>query len=213
MNIILKKDMKSFITVIIFGILMGSLCATLDLIPGENIWTFSSFSGSVGFWAITGMIVLMQSDNIKLAGINTFLYFTFMNTSFFFTYLLLPITSPRVTTFAQAASESLNWMIASLICGVCALIAYQAKKNNLKGIIALSLSLGVLSSEFVSLISSVFINHKFLFQTIVDFIGIILLYRLYKDKKDNKFLVLAIIVVAALLLIYQLIVNHNILYY
>lgn len=86
MNLVLKKDVKSFVIVIIFGILMGSLCAVLDLFPYDNIWTFSSFSGSLGFWAITGMIVLMQSDNYKLAGINTFLYFAFMN-AFFFLYI------------------------------------------------------------------------------------------------------------------------------
>lgn len=104
---ILKKDFSSFIKVIIFGIITGSLCAVLDLFPHDNIWTFSSFSGTLGFWAITGMIVLMQSDNWKLAGINTFLYFTFMNASFFFVYLLLPITFPRVSNLYEALSGAL----------------------------------------------------------------------------------------------------------
>ena len=130
MNLVLKKDVKSFVIVIIFGILMGSLCAVLDLFPYDNIWTFSSFSGSLGFWAITGMIVLMQSDNYKLAGINTFLYFAFMNAFFFFVYLLLPIAHPRITTFLDASISALYWTIPSFICGICAIITYQAKKNN-----------------------------------------------------------------------------------
>ena len=213
MNFVLKKDFSSFIKVILFGICMGALCALLDLYPYNNIWTFSSFSGSVGFWAITGMIVLMQSENWKLAGINTFLYFAFMNASFFFVYLLLPIANPRVTTFAQACTESLVWTIPSLICGVCAIIAYQAKKNNWFGIFTLSLPIGVLLSEFVSVLLAVFINHKYLFQTLVDLIGIILLFYLYKDKKNPIFLIITIIVGAGVLILFNLITHHSIIYY
>lgn len=66
---------------IVFGIVAGTLCAVLDLIPGDNIWTFSSFSGSLGFWAISGMIVVMIYDKAWEASVGTFLYFAFMNTS------------------------------------------------------------------------------------------------------------------------------------
>nr|MCR4581728.1 hypothetical protein [Bacilli bacterium] len=160
---IFKNNIKSFITVIIIGIVAGSLCALLDLFPPNNIWTFSSFSGSLGFWAISGMIILMQSENRKLAGINTFLYFAFMNASFFFVYLLLPIEFPRIHTLGQACIESLVWTIPSLICGVCAMIAYEAKKDNIKGIIALSLPIGLLLCEFIEALLSVIFNHKYLF--------------------------------------------------
>ena len=213
MRLVLKKDVKSFIIVILLGICMGSLCASMDLFPSDNIWTFASFSGSVGFWAITGMIVLMQSDNWKLAGINTFLYFAFMNASFFFVYLLLPIPYPRITSVSDACREALVWTIPSFICGICAIIAYQAKKNNRLGTIALSLPLGVLLYEFISVLLSVLINHKYLFQTIVDLIGIILLYILYRDKKRPLFVILTTAGVAGVLLAFNLIVNHNILYY
>ena len=208
-----KKDKISFIKVIIIGILAGSLCALLDLFPPNNIWTFSSFSGSLGFWAISGMIILMQSENRKLAGINTFLYFAFMNASFFFVYLLLPLEFPRIHTLGQACTESLIWMIPSLICGVCALIAYEAKKDNWRGIIALSLPIGLLLCEFIEALFSVIINHKYLFQTIVDLVGIIVLFILYKGKKNKLYLILSIILVAALLLGFIYLMNHNILYY
>ena len=143
MSFVLKKNIKSFIIVIIFGISMGSLCALLDLFPNNNIWTFSSFSGSLGFWAITAMIVLMQSNNWKLAAINTFLYFAFMNSSFFFVHLLLPFEFPRFTGLDNAIIQSLVWLIPSFICGILAILAYQAKKNNKWGVLALSLPLGL----------------------------------------------------------------------
>ena len=200
MNLVLKKDVKSFIIVIIFGILMGSLCAVMDLFPCDNIWTFSSFSGSLGFWAITGMIVLMQSDNWKLAGINTFLYFAFMNAFFFFVYLLLPIEYPRVTSFSQACTEALIWTIPSFLCGICATITYQAKKNNWLGIAILSLPIGLLIGEFISLALSVVINHKYLFQAMIDLIGIVLLFALYKDKKKSMYIVLTSILVGLIFL-------------
>jgi hypothetical protein len=213
MDFVLKKDIKSFLKVIVFGICMGSLCATLDLIPNNNIWTFSSFSGSLGFWAITGMIVLMQSNNWKLACINIFLYFGFMNTAFFFVHLLLPLEFPRFTGVDNAAIQSLVWLIPSFICGICAIVAYQAKKNNKWGIIVLSLPLGLLIYESVATFSSVIINHKFLFQTIVDISGFILLFLLYKDKKKNIYVLLTSLLFGTILLLIQYLLYGGILYY
>jgi hypothetical protein len=210
---IFKKNIKSFITVAIIGILAGSICATLDLIPGNNIWTFSSFSGSLGFWAISAMIILMQSDNWKLAGINTFIYFGLMNTSFFFVHLLLPLEFPRFTGVDNAAIQSLIWLIPSFICGICAIITYQAKKNNWLGIITLSLPLSVLLEEEISLIGSIIINHKYLFQSIIDLIGIIVIFVLYKDKKNPLFLILTTVLITAILLVFLYLKNGNILYY
>ena len=210
---VLKNDFISFVKVILFGIFAGSLCALLDLFPANSIWTFSSFSGSLGFWAITGMIVLMQSDNWKLAGINTFLYFGFMNSAFFFVYLLLPIEFPRFTGLGNAIIQSLAWLIPSFICGICAIVAYQAKKNNKWGVIALSLPLGLLLFEFISTFSSVIVNHKYLFQTIVDLIGFIILFILYKDKKKSIHVLLTSILVGLILLLIQFLLYGGILYY
>lgn len=213
MNLVLKKDIKSFIRVIIFGICMGSLCAFLDLIPGNNIWTLSSFSGSLGFWAITGMIVLMQSDNWKLASINTFLYFAFMNTSFFFVHLLLPLEFPRFTGLNNAFMQSLVWLLPSFACGVCAAITYQAKKNNKWGVVSLSLPLGLLIYESISTFCSVIINHKYLFQTIVDISGFVLLFIIYKDKKKIIYLILTSALVGLILLLVNYLLYGGILYY
>jgi len=210
---VLKKDLKSFIKVIIFGIFTGALCALLDLFPNNNIWTFSSFSGSLGFWALTGMIVLMQSDNWKLAGINTFLYFAFMNTAFFFVHILIPLEFPRFTGVGNAAIQSLVWLIPSFICGIFAIITYQAKKDTKLGYIALSLPLGLLISEVLSTFLSVLINHKYLFQSIVDIIGFIIIFVLYKDKKKPLYVILISILVAALILVGELLFMGNILYF
>ena len=209
----LKKDAASFIKVIVIGILAGSLCAALDLIPGENIWTFSSFSGSLGFWAISAMLVLMFSDTRILAGINTFIYFAFMNTSFFFVHYMLPFQFPRIPTLEDAAQQSLIWLIPSFICGIFALITYQARKDTLPGTIALSLPCGLLLYECISLYLSVFYNHKFLFQAIVDTAGLILLVVLFRKEKKKLWLAGLILLVAALLLGFIIFMNGTILYY
>ena len=210
---VLKNNYISFIKVILFGMFTGSLCALFDLFPNNNIWTFSSFSGSLGFWAITGMIVLMQPDNWKLAGINTFLYFAFMNTAFLLVHITLPFEYPRLTGINNAITESMVWLIPSFICGICAIIAYQAKKNNKLGVLALSLPLGLLIFELISTFCSVIINHKYLFQTIVDLIGFVVLFLLYKDKKKNIHLLLISILVGLILLLIQYLIYGGILYY
>ncbi len=210
---ILTKSLASFLKVIGFGIFAGALCALMDLFPSENIWTFSSFSGSLGFWATTGMIILMQSENRKLAGLNTFLYFGFMNTTFFFVHLILPFQYPRISSLAQAYTESLIWLIPSFICGLCAMIAFQAKKHDKWGTFALSLPLGLLLFESIATICSVFINHKYLFQFLVNLAGLIALFVLYRGKKNTGLLIAATLTICITLIAYDMITNGNILYY
>ena len=75
----MEKIKNKFSTAVVSGIIFGSLCALLDLIPANNIWTFSSFSGSLGFWAISGMIILMLYDKMWRSAVGTGLYFAYMD--------------------------------------------------------------------------------------------------------------------------------------
>lgn len=211
----MKKFENRLLEAIVFGIVAGTLCAVLDLIPGDNIWTFSSFSGSLGFWAISGMIVVMFYDKAWEASVGTFLYFAFMNTSFFIVHFLIsPLFQyPRISALSEALVQSAIWLIPSAICGVCALIAHLAPKNNMVGIIALSLPIGLLVYEFISLLLSVMINHKYLFQTIVDLIGIILLWKMYSNEKNKIRLVVVSGVVAGLLTVLTFVMDGTVLYY
>lgn len=211
----MKKFENRLLEAIVFGIVAGALCAVLDLIPGDNIWTFSSFSGSLGFWAISGMIVVMFYDKAWEASVGTFLYFAFMNTSFFIVHFLIsPLFQySRISVLSEALVQSAIWLIPSAICGLCALIAHLAKKNNMVGIIALSLPIGLLVYEFISLLLSVMINHKYLFQTIVDVIGIILLWKMYSNEKNKIRLVVVSGVVAGLLTVLTFVMDGTVLYY
>lgn len=200
----LDNDIRSYSMVVIIGSIAGAICALLDIFPNDNIWVFSSFSGSIGFWAITGTIVLMQSSKVWVAAINTFIYFAFMNTMFFFVYLLLPIGYPRVGNVSEAIMESLGWLKPSAICGLCAIVVYRAKKDNLLGTIALSLPLGAISYEAITRGATVIINRKYLFQTIIDIVGIILLVILYRGTKKPYVLVGCIMMIACMLLAYHL---------
>lgn len=200
---------------IVFGIVAGTLCAVLDLIPGDNIWTFSSFSGSLGFWAISGMIVVMLYDKAWESSVGTFLYFAFMNTSFFIVHFLIsPLFQyPRISELSEALVQSAIWLIPSAICGLCALIAHLAKKNNMVGIIALSLPIGLLVYEFIALLLSVMINHKYLFQTVVDVSGMFLLWKMYSNEKNKIRLVVVSGVVAGLLTVFTFVMDGTVLYY
>ena len=200
----MSKLKNHFLTAIVFGIVTGILCALMDLIPGNNIWTFSSFSGSLGFWAITGMIVVMLYDKAWRSAVGTFIYFAFMNATFFIVHFLISplFAHPRVSTLSDALLGAAAWLIPSAVCGVCALIAHLAKRNDMKGIIALSLPIGLLVFEFISLLLSVIINRKYLFQTLVDAGGIVLLWKMYSSEKNKVRLVIASVVVAGLLLVF-----------
>ena len=197
------------------GVINGAICALLDLIPGGSIWTFSSFSGSLGFWAITGMIAVMLFDKKSMSAIGTFIYFATMNSSFFIVHFLIsPLFEyPRISDLSEALVQSAIWVIPSAICGICALIAHCAKKDNLIGTIALSLPIGLLIFEFIAVLLSVVINHKYLFQTIIDALGIFLLWKMFVSEKNKFLLALSCIGVAGVLLGCTLIVDGTILYF
>lgn len=211
----MNKFKNRLLVAIVLGIVAGTLCALLDLIPGDNIWTFSSFSGSLGFWAISGMIVVMLYDKAWKSAVGTFLYFAFMNTSFFIVHFLISplFQHPRISELSEALVQSAIWLIPSAICGLCALIAHLAKNNNMVGIIALSLPIGLLLHEFISLLLSVMINQMYLFQTVVDVIGIFLLWKMYSDEKNKMRLVVASGVVAGLLTVFGFVMDGTVLYY
>ena len=109
--------------------------------------------------------------------------------------------------------QSAIWLIPSAICGLCALIAHLAQKNNMVGIIALSLPIGLLVYEFISLLLSVMINHKYLFQTVVDVIGIFLLWKMYSNEKNKIRLVVVSGVIAGLLTVFTFVMDGTVLYY
>ena len=211
----MKKIENRLLAAIVFGIVTGSLCALLDLVPGDNIWTVSSFSGTLGFWAISGMLVVMLYDKAWKASLGTFLYFAFMNTSFFIVHFMIStlLRFPRISRLSDAFVQSAIWLIPSAICGLCALIAHLAKKNNMVGVIALSLPIGLLIHEFIALLLSVIINHNYLFQTVVDALGIILLWKMYSNEKNKIKLATVSCAIAGLLIVFKLVVEGTILYF
>ena len=200
---------------IILGIINGTICALLDLIPANNIWTFSSFSGYLGFWAITGMMVVMLFEKKWMSAIGTFLYFAAMNSSFFVVHFLIsPLFQyPRISELSEAFLQSAIWLIPSALCGICALIAHCAKRDNMLGVIALSLPIGLLIYEFIAVLLSVVTNHKYLFQTVIDAWGIFLLWKMYAGEKNKFRLALVCIAVAGILLGYTFVSDGTILYY
>ena len=211
----MEKIKNKFSTAVVSGIIFGSLCALLDLIPANNIWTFSSFSGSLGFWAISGMIILMLYDKMWRSAVGTGLYFACMNASFFIMhYIISPLFQyPRINELSSALIQAATWTIPSALCGLCAIVAFQAKKDNFLGTAALSLPLGLLLSEAVRMFLSVIINHKYLFQLIVDILGFFLLWILYSKQKKNIWLFLFSIAVGGVIILTTYIVNKNLLFY
>ncbi len=189
----MERIKNSLFILIFLEIITRTLCDFLDLIPGENIWTFSSLSGSLGFWAISGMMVVMLYEKSWKSAIGTFLYFAFMNSSLFMVHFLISplFLYPRILDLSEVLVQLAWWLIISVIYGLCALIAHLEKRNNMIGVIALSLPIELLISEAPSLLLFVFINHKYLFQTIIDVLGILVLWKLY-SKEKNKLMVIVI---------------------
>lgn len=77
------------------------------------------------------------------------------------------------------------------------------KKDNICGTITLTLPLALLTYEGVRLFATVITKHKYLFQTIVDFAGVALLFYLYSKEKNKVILIGVTVVIAAVFLLIE----------
>ncbi len=185
MNKILKHSMKSYMGIFLVGILIGCICRLLDFFPADTLWSFSSPQTLVGFWIITNTIVVMLSTSNICAGISSFLYMFGMTLSF---YGLQAILGMFIPLFSGGFRKPLFVMftIFSIPCGIAAFILYYWNKDNLFNSVLYSLPVGALASEAVAVFIYLLKYHTFLFQLLMDIIGVVILGIVFFRKAKSK---------------------------
>jgi hypothetical protein len=194
MNKILDHTMKSYINIFLIGILVGCICRLTDYFPADTLWSFSSIQTLLGFWIITNTIVVILSTSNICAGISSFLYMFGMTLSFYGLQAILGIFIPL---FSGGFRFSLFVMftVLSIPCGIAAFILYYWNKDNIFNSVLYSLPIGALAAETIAI--SIYLSkyHTFLFQLLMDSVGVLVFGIIFfKKAKSKKLFVIASII-------------------
>ncbi len=200
MNKRLEHTMRSYVKIFCIGILIGCLCRLLDYFPADTIWSFSSIQTLLGFWIMTNTIIVLLSSSNICAGISSFLYMFGMALSFYGLQAILGIFIPLFSGGFRTSLFVL-FTVLSIPCGVAAFILYGWNQNNTFNSILYSLPVGALIAETIAISVYFSTYHSFLFQLLMNSVGIIAFGILF-FKRANCKAIYAISVILSTLLFY-----------
>lgn len=182
MKVIFRDNIKSYLLVLLIGILAGLLVVICFLIPNNELWAFSYWSTETfGFWMFSTSLMVLLSEKRKTAIINTFMYvfIMFLITTIYQSYKMYfnfytPFDSKRELLISSINGWLLYSIIPSLICGILGAILWSGRKNKIYSKLFCALPAVFILIEMIILFISVFTNHTKLFSAITDLIWLIL---------------------------------------
>lgn len=197
-NIKLRHTFKSYSIVFLIGIFVGCICRLLDYCSSDSLWGFSSIQTLLGFWIITNTIIVLLSTSNKCAGISSFLYMFGMTLSF---YGLQAILGMFIPLFSGGFRTSLFvlFTLLSIPCAIAAFILYYWNKDNPLSSVLYSLPVGALVAETIAIFYYLLQHNTFLFQLIMDIVGVIVFGIIFFKRAKNKKIYIIGIVLSALI--------------
>uniref|UniRef100_UPI004056145E hypothetical protein n=1 Tax=Agathobacter sp. TaxID=2021311 RepID=UPI004056145E len=194
LNKVLKNTPKSYVSIFLVGIAVGCVCRLADFFPADTLWSFSSIQTMLGFWIITNtMIVWFSSSNI-CAGVSSFLYMFGMTLSFYGLQAILGMFIPLFSGGFRLPLFVL-FSVASIPCGIAAFILHYWNRDHVMNSVLYALPVGALAAEAVAV--SIYLSkyHTFLFQLLMDSVGVLIFGVLFfKKAKSKKLYIIASIV-------------------
>lgn len=194
MSKVLTHSTKSYIKIFFVGILVGCICRLADYFPADTLWSFSSIQTLLGFWIITNTTIVLLSTSNICAGISSFLYMFGMTLSF---YGLQAILGMFVPLFSGGFRFSLFvlFTLLSIPCAIAAYILYYWNREYIFNSILYSLPIGALAAEATAIFIYFLEHHTFLFQLLMDVVGVIVFFLLfYKRAKSKKIFIVASVI-------------------
>ena len=194
MSKVLTHSTKSYIKIFFVWILVGCICRLADYFPADTLWSFSSIQTLLGFWIITNTTIVLLSTSNICAGISSFLYMFGMTLSF---YGLQAILGMFVPLFSGGFRFSLFvlFTLLSIPCAIAAYILYYWNREYIFNSILYSLPIGALAAEATTIFIYFLEHHTFLFQLLMDVVGVIVFFLLfYKRAKSKKIFIVASVI-------------------
>lgn len=182
MKVIFKDNIKSYLLVLLLGIIAGLSVVLFLKLPDNDLWTFSYWSSKTfGFWMFSTSLIVLLSEKRKTAIINSIIYIfiMFLISAIYMTFdLYWKGYSPFNSLIEVALNNIYSWLIYSLpsaiICGALGAILWDGRKSNIYGKVLCILPAIFILIEASFLFYNVIIEHTKLFSAITDLICFVL---------------------------------------
>ena len=196
----LKDTKKSYIKVIIFGLIIGIVTELVNLLPNSDILGWSSIAGTFGFWIFTTTFIIYMSCSNKNAMFNTFLYLASMCCSFYLLQGVIKFFTPNMTVDGLIEwSHLFFWIMIAMICGIVAYVLYYWNKNNKFSNILYALPIAGMLLDTINNCLKFYYSHTQLLGAILDVIFLILMFGLFMKKSNRKIIFIITIIVVAII--------------
>ena len=196
----LKDTKKSYIKVIIFGLIIGIVTELVNLLPNNDVLGWSSIAGTFGFWIFTTTFIIYLSCSNKNAMFNTFLYLANMCCSFYLLQGIIKFFTPNITVDGLIEwSHLFFWIMIAMICGIVAYVLYYWNKNNKFSNILYALPIAGMLLDTINNCLKFYYSHTQLLGAILDVIFLILMFGLFMKKSNKKIIFIITIIVVAII--------------
>lgn len=196
----LKDTKKSYIKVIIFGLIIGIVTELVNLLPNSDILGWSSIAGTFGFWIFTTTFIIYLSCSNKNAMFNTFLYLASMCCSFYLLQGIIKFFTPNMTVDGLIEwSHLFFWVMIAMICGILAYVLYYWNKNNKFSNILYALPIAGMLLDTVNNCLKFYYSHTQLLGAILDVIFLMVMFGLFMKKSNRKIIFLITIIFVAII--------------
>lgn len=191
---------KSYIKVIVFGLIIGIVTELVNLLPNSDVLGWSSIAGTFGFWIFTTTFIIYLSCSNKNAMFNTFLYLASMCCSFYLLQGIIKFFTPNMTVDGLIEwSHLFFWIMIAMICGIVAYVLYYWNKNNKFSNILYALPIAGMLLDTVNNCLKFYYSHTQLLGAILDVIFLILMFGLFMKKSNRKIIFMITIIFVAII--------------
>lgn len=196
----LHDTKKSYMKVIIFGLIIGIVTELVNLLPNNDGLGLSSIAGTFGFWIFTTTLVIHLSCSNKNAMMNTFLYLASMCCSFYLLQGGIKFFTPNVTVDGLIEwSHLFFWIMISIVCGIVAYILYYWNQNNLFSNILYALPVAGMLIDTVNNCLKFYYSHTQFFGVILDVIFLMIMFCLFLKKSNKKIIFIITVLFVAII--------------
>ncbi len=196
----LKDTKKSYIKVIIFGLIIGIVTELVNLLPNNDVLGWNSIAGTFGFWIFTTTFIIYMSCSNKNAMFNTFLYLANMCCSFYLLQGIIKFFTPNITVDGLIEwSHLFFWIMIAMICGIVAYVLYYWNKNTKFSNILYALPIAGMLLDTINNCLKFYYSHTQLLGAILDVIFLILMFGLFMKKSNRKIIFIITIIVVAII--------------
>lgn len=176
MKTLFKDNIKSYLLIVVCGILAGFAVVLLCELPNNDLWDFYYWSsGTFGFWMWSASLIVLYSEKRKCAAINAGIYIFlmfFITTAYKSIRLYLDGRTPFHSLLDVSANSFSGWLLysipAALLCAALGFILWSGRKNTFLGKTLKVLPAVFILTETIYLFYSVFAHQTKLFSALTN---------------------------------------------